>query len=90
MTNVMGIFALHSRCFVLAALLGLVTTSAWAVPTDGETRLLRGLEEVESDQAVLCPATVGQEDLGRTVAKLADQTRAELASRALYPTPSRS
>ena len=85
MTNVMGIFALHSRCFVLAALLGLVTTSAWAVPTDGETRLLRGLEEVESDQAVLCPATVGQEDLGRTVAKLADQTSAELASRASGP-----
>ena len=85
MTNVMGIFALHSRCFVLAALLGLITTSAWAVPTDGETRLLRGLEELESDHPVLCLATVGREDLGRTVATLSDQTRAEIVSCASGP-----
>ena len=75
-----GKVAPRSHCLVVLALLGLVATAMVAVPPDGHTPLLRGLEEVESDHTVLCPAIGGQEDLGRTVARLADQTRAEIVS----------
>ena len=80
MTNMIGKVAPRSHCLVVLALLGLVATAMVAVPPDGHTPLLRGLEEVESDHTVLCPAIGGQEDLGRTVARLADQTRAEIVS----------
>ena len=72
MKNMISMVAPRSHFLVLPVLLGLVTTSSWAVPTDGETRLLHGLEEVEIDRAVLCPTTAGKEDFRRTVADLAD------------------
>jgi len=80
MRNMIGMVAPRSLCLVLLALLGLVTTAVVSVPRDGDMRLLRELEGVERDHSVLCTATGGQENLGRTVAKLADQTRFEIAS----------
>src|SRR2546422_2428503 len=80
MTNMIGMVAPRSHCLVVLALLGLVATAVVAVPPDNDTRLLRGLEEVEIDRAVLCPTTAGQEDFGRTVATLSDQVRAEIVS----------
>ena len=80
MTNMIGMVAPRSLCLTLTALLGLVTTAVAAVPPYEDSHLLRGLDEVERDHAVLCAATAGQEDLDRTVAKLADQARSEIAS----------
>jgi len=85
MIGAMRKLASCSHRLLLSALLSLVTTSVMPAAPDEETPLLRELEKVESHHAALCPGTAGQEDLGKTVANLADQIRAEIASRGSGP-----
>jgi regulator of sirC expression with transglutaminase-like and TPR domain len=85
MIVVMTKLATSSFRLLLSALLGVATIAIVAAPPDEDTPLLRGLEKVESDHAALCPSTGGQKDLGRTIAELADQARAEIVSRASGP-----
>ena len=75
-----GELARLSRRLLLPLVFGFATTDPTALPPGGDTHLLRALAVIESDHADLCPAMASQEEFEATLANLADETRAGLAS----------
>jgi len=75
-----GELARLSRSLLLPLVFGFATTEPTAIPPGREPYFQRALAVIESDHAGLCPATASQEEFRATLAKLADETRAGLAS----------
>src|SRR6266568_8096996 len=75
-----GGLARLSRSLLLPIVFGLAANEATALPLGGDTHFQRALAVIENDHAGLCPATASQEEFEATIARLADENRAEPAS----------
>src|SRR6266571_5856784 len=75
-----GGLARLSRSLLLPIVFGLAANEATALPLGGDTHFQRALAVIENDHAGLCPATASQEKFEATIARLADENRAEPAS----------
>ncbi len=75
-----GELARLSRSLLLPIVFGLAANEATALPPSGDTYFQRALAVIENDHAGLCPATASEEEFEATIAKLADENRAEPTS----------
>src|SRR5438093_3805272 len=75
-----GELARISRSLLLAIVFGVATNEPGALPPGGGTDSQRALAVIETDHAGLCPSTARQDEFEATMARLADEIRAEPAS----------